>query len=80
MAKSSELTVPGITHLAVKHFEAVLSSVRYRLLEAVDDEERDAIRSASVAWEAAHNLVLIYTASGSIALVRGVSEEWLGLD
>lgn len=50
------------------------------MAEAEDEVERDAIRQTSVAWEAAHNLVLIYTASGSIDLVRARSEEWLRLD
>lgn len=69
----------GITHLAVKHFETVLGSARARM-DAADEEGREAIRKSTVAWEAAHNLVLIYTASGSIDLVRARSEEWLRLE
>jgi general transcription factor 3C polypeptide 3 (transcription factor C subunit 4) len=47
--------------------------------ETDDYEEREYIRSSSLAWESAHNLVLIYTSSGSLDLVRSRSEEWLAL-
>lgn len=69
----------GITHLAVSHYERVLTSVRERMHETDDYEEREYIRSSSLAWESAHNLVLIYTSSGSLDLVRSRSEEWLAL-
>jgi hypothetical protein len=54
-------------HLAVTHYERVLASVRKRM----DDEP--------TLEESAHNLILIYTTSGSLDLVRRVSEEWLAL-
>lgn len=47
---------------------------------AIDDEERQSIRQNSQAWEAAHNLVLVYTASGSVELVKLRAEEWLSLE
>lgn len=43
------------------------------------EEDRQLVRRTSKAWEAAHNLVLIYAASGSIDLVQSRSEEWLAL-
>lgn len=71
--------LPGVLHLAARHYERVLESVKQRMSVAYDAEERNVIRQGSQAWEAAHNLVLIYTASGSIELVRSRSEEWLAL-
>lgn len=68
----------GIAHLAVAHYERVLDSVRRRM-EAAPVEEREDIRQNSMAWESAHNLVLIYSASGSLDLVRSRSDEWLAL-
>ena len=62
------------------HYERVLASVRNRMNEvAEDEEEREYIRQNSICWEAAHNLMLIYAASGSLDLVRSTSDEWLAL-
>lgn len=66
-------------HLAVTHYERVLTSVRARMDGEPTPEERELVRQSSLAWESAHNLVLIYTTSGSLDLVRRVSDEWLAL-
>jgi len=47
--------------------------------ETDDPEEREFIRQNSICWEVAHNLMLIYAASGSLDLVRATSDEWLAL-
>ncbi|KLT39056.1 TPR-like protein [Cutaneotrichosporon oleaginosum] len=69
----------GVMHLAVTHYERVLTSVRARMDAEETPEERELVRQGSLAWESAHNLCLIYTTSGSLDLVRRVSEEWLAL-
>ncbi|WOO80159.1 Transcription factor tau subunit sfc4 [Vanrija pseudolonga] len=69
----------GIVHLAVKHYETVLESVRSRVAEQDDEEEGKRLRDGSLGREAAHNLVLIYSASASWELVQVVSDEWLAL-
>lgn len=79
MLTHTAFSCAGITHLAVTHFERVLKMVDGRMQNERDPEEREWIRTCSVAWEAAHNLVLIYTASGSLQLVREVSDKWLAL-
>jgi general transcription factor 3C polypeptide 3 (transcription factor C subunit 4) len=66
-------------HLAVTHYERVLASVRKRMDDEPTLEDREMVRQNSLAWESAHNLILIYTTSGSLDLVRRVSEEWLAL-
>ncbi|GMK54381.1 hypothetical protein CspeluHIS016_0109670 [Cutaneotrichosporon spelunceum] len=69
----------GVMHLAVTHYERVLTSVRSRMDAEPTNEDRELVRQSSLAWESAHNLVLIYTTSGSLDLVRRVSDEWLAL-
>jgi general transcription factor 3C polypeptide 3 (transcription factor C subunit 4) len=49
------------------------------MFEVDDEDEREIIRQTSLCWEAAHNLMLIYAASGSLGLVRTISDEWLAL-
>lgn len=66
-------------HLAVSHYQRVLTSVRKRMDDEEDPAERESVRQHSLAWECAHNLVLIYTTSGSLDLVHSTSEEWLAL-
>lgn len=66
-------------HLAVTHYERVLASVRSRMDAEEWPEERERVRQHSIAWEAAHNLVLIFTTSGSLDLVRTISDEWLAI-
>lgn len=66
-------------HLAVSHYHRVLASVRKRMEAEDEPAERESVRRHSLAWESAHNLVLIYTTSGSLDLVRSTSEEWLAL-
>lgn len=73
------LLTAGVLHLAVKHYERVLDSVAKRMSAADDAGERHAIRQNSQSWEAAHNLVLIYSASGSMDLVERRSADWLAL-
>ncbi|OCF32590.1 hypothetical protein I317_00359 [Kwoniella heveanensis CBS 569] len=65
----------GVPHLAVDHYERVLSSVEKRI-EASEDPE--AIRSSSLAYEAAHNLMLLYATAGNNKLVREKS-KWLAI-
>ncbi|KAL1412045.1 transcription factor TFIIIC subunit tfc4 [Vanrija albida] len=69
----------GISHLAVKHYETVLESVRSRVADEEDAEEAKRLRDSSLGREAAHNLVLIYSSSASWELVQNVSDEWLAL-
>ncbi|KAK4685298.1 general transcription factor 3C polypeptide 3 (transcription factor C subunit 4), partial [Tremellales sp. Uapishka_1] len=65
----------GVLHLATVHYERVLASVRSRMDVSQDPEE---IRQTSLAFEAAHNLVLIYAAVDSTELVKQRS-KWLSL-
>ncbi|WWD21507.1 hypothetical protein CI109_105993 [Kwoniella shandongensis] len=65
----------GVPHLAVVHYERVLESVQKRM-DGYDDPE--AVRSSSLAYEAAHNLMLIYATSGNSELVREKS-KWLAI-
>ncbi|WVQ98069.1 hypothetical protein IAU59_005191 [Kwoniella sp. CBS 9459] len=65
----------GVPHLAVEHYERVLSSVERRM-DASDDPE--AIRDSSLAYEAAHNLMLLYATAGNNKLVREKS-KWLAI-
>ncbi|WVF69789.1 hypothetical protein IAT40_004568 [Kwoniella sp. CBS 6097] len=65
----------GVPHLAVEHYERVLSSVERRMADSLDPE---AIRSSSMAFEAAHNLMLLYATAGNQKLVREKS-KWLAI-
>ncbi|WVQ83249.1 hypothetical protein IAT38_005388 [Cryptococcus sp. DSM 104549] len=78
----------GIYHLAAKHYEKVLESVEARMRaeeERVIDEndegdynDPEAVRANSLAYEAAHNLMMIYATSGSTVLVKRVS-KWMAI-
>ncbi|KAL7422288.1 transcription factor TFIIIC subunit tfc4 [Cryptotrichosporon argae] len=66
----------GVPHLAASHFERVLKSVHDRMEDGSDDP--DAVKGASHAFEAAHNLCIIYASVGSHELVRQRS-QWLAI-
>nr|XP_019047149.1 hypothetical protein I302_03756 [Kwoniella bestiolae CBS 10118]OCF26079.1 hypothetical protein I302_03756 [Kwoniella bestiolae CBS 10118] len=65
----------GINHLAVTHYERVLESVEQRMKESLNP---DAIRQSSLAYQSAHNLILLYATSGNHKLVKEKS-KWLAL-
>ncbi|EIW71252.1 hypothetical protein TREMEDRAFT_27203, partial [Tremella mesenterica DSM 1558] len=65
----------GIPHLAIVHYERVLDSIKKRM-EQSDDPE--GIRKDSFAMESAHNLMLLYTSSGNIKLVKDKS-IWMAI-
>ncbi|WRT64759.1 uncharacterized protein IL334_001693 [Kwoniella shivajii] len=65
----------GVNHLAVNHYERVLDSIENRMKESDDPE---AIRGSSLAFEAAHNLILLYATSGNQKLVKEKS-KWLAI-
>nr|XP_018265461.1 uncharacterized protein I303_01827 [Kwoniella dejecticola CBS 10117]OBR87619.1 hypothetical protein I303_01827 [Kwoniella dejecticola CBS 10117] len=65
----------GINHLAINHYERVLSSVNKRMDESMDP---DAIRERSLARQSAHNLMLLYSTSGNFKLVKERS-KWLAI-
>ncbi|KAK8847416.1 hypothetical protein IAR55_005274 [Kwoniella newhampshirensis] len=65
----------GVPHLAVVHYERVLESVKKRM-DASEDSE--AVRTSSLAYEAGHNLMLLYATAGNTELVREKS-IWLAI-
>ncbi|WVN89418.1 uncharacterized protein L203_104641 [Cryptococcus depauperatus CBS 7841] len=65
----------GVSHLAVRHYETVLSSIERRMQEVTEPE---ILRKNSLAWEAAHNLMLLYAAAGNMKLLREKS-RWLAI-
>ncbi|KIY33595.1 general transcription factor 3C polypeptide 3 (transcription factor C subunit 4) [Cryptococcus gattii E566] len=65
----------GVPHFAVKHYEKVLDSVQQRMDESMFPEE---VRKSSLAWEAAHNLMLLYSMAENMALVKEKS-KWLAI-
>ena len=65
----------GVAHLAVIHYERVLESVKARMESSPDPH---GVRRESLAMESAHNLMLLYTASGSFKLVKERS-SWLAI-
>ncbi|ODO08005.1 hypothetical protein I350_03588 [Cryptococcus amylolentus CBS 6273] len=65
----------GLSAFAVKHYEKVLEGVQSRMDECMEPE---AVRKASLAWEAAHNLMLLYASSGNMALVKEKS-IWMAI-
>ncbi|OCF58798.1 hypothetical protein L486_03288 [Kwoniella mangroviensis CBS 10435] len=65
----------GINHLAVSHYERVLKSIEKRMENSLDP---DAIRSSSLAYQSAHNLILLYAISGNHKLIKEKS-KWLAI-
>ncbi|WWC86899.1 uncharacterized protein L201_001778 [Kwoniella dendrophila CBS 6074] len=65
----------GINHLAITHYERVLKSVEKRMNESMDPE---AIREKSLAYQSAHNLMLLYAISENQKLVKEKS-KWLAI-
>ena len=59
----------GLTSLAVGHYNKVL--------QILDDEEKDIDDDFDLKWEAAYNLSLIYSINGNSQMARYLTEKYL---
>ncbi|WWC67957.1 uncharacterized protein I206_101876 [Kwoniella pini CBS 10737] len=65
----------GINHLAINHYEKVLNSIEKRMNQSMNS---NIIRERSLAFQSAHNLILLYSTSGNFNLVKEKS-KWLSI-